>query len=67
MTAGIDPLRDEGRRLAERLAKAGVPTTAAHYPTMVHEFFQMPDLSAAVLSAAQAAAAALAQALARRG
>ena len=67
VTAGIDPLRDEGRRLAERLSQAGVATTAAHYPSMVHEFFQMPDLSAAVLPAAQAAAAVLAQALASRG
>lgn len=67
VTAGFDPMRDEGLRLAERLTAAAVPTTAVHYPAMVHEFFQMPDLSAAVLPAAQAVAAALAEALAVGG
>ena len=39
LTAEYDVLRDEGRRYAERLQAAGVPTTHRDYPGMTHLFF----------------------------
>ncbi|HTO00951.1 MAG TPA: alpha/beta hydrolase [Microthrixaceae bacterium] len=41
VTAGFDPLRDEGRRYGERLAEAGVPVRYRCYDDMVHGFFGM--------------------------
>ncbi|MEX0767665.1 MAG: alpha/beta hydrolase [Microthrixaceae bacterium] len=41
VTAGFDPLRDEGRRYAEMLVEAGVPTRYRCYDDMVHGFFGM--------------------------
>lgn len=38
LTAGFDPLRDEGRRYAERLAAAGNELSYREYPDMVHGF-----------------------------
>jgi acetyl esterase len=38
VTAGLDPLRDEGRGYAAALAGAGVPVCTRHEPTMVHGF-----------------------------
>ena len=38
LTAGFDPLVDEGRAYAERLAKEGVATEYKEYPDMVHGF-----------------------------
>ena len=32
LTAGADPLRDEGREYAERLKEAGVSVTYKHFP-----------------------------------
>ena len=43
-TAGFDPLRDEGLAYAERLAKAGVPTSYHCYDDLVHGFFGMGSL-----------------------
>lgn len=64
VTAGIDPLRDEGRALAGHLARDGVRATHVEYPGLVHEFFLMPDVSTAVLPASEEVAAVLASALA---
>lgn len=57
ITAGYDPLCAEGRRYAERLGEAGVPTEAAHYPGMVHGFFAMPGVFDAGRQAQERAAA----------
>jgi acetyl esterase len=63
VTAGFDPLQDEGRDYAERLKAAGVAATLRHYPALVHDFYIMPDVSPAVAQAAAETAAALKQAL----
>jgi acetyl esterase len=44
MTAGGDPLRDEGDEYAEHLKKAGVPVTYRHFPGQFHGFFTMGKL-----------------------
>lgn len=41
LTCGFDPLRDEGRALADRLEGAGVPTTHREYDDMIHGFLTM--------------------------
>ena len=44
ITAGFDPLRDEGKDYADKLDAAGVPVTYVNYPGMVHGFFSMRGL-----------------------
>ena len=41
LTAGFDPLRDEGRAYADRLIDAGVKTTYVNYPGTIHGFFSL--------------------------
>ncbi len=53
ITAGYDPLLDEGRAYAERLAKEGVEVAYREYPDMVHGFI----LFGGVLDTANAAVA----------
>ncbi len=61
ITAGYDPLLDEGRAYAERLAKEGVATEYRNYADMVHGFVTMGR----VLDTANAALADCAAALRR--
>ncbi|UVO34006.1 alpha/beta hydrolase [Bradyrhizobium arachidis] len=44
LTAGADPLRDEGSEYAARLKQAGVPVTYKHFPGQFHGFFTMGKL-----------------------
>jgi len=44
VTAGCDPLCDEGREYAAKLAAAGVPVTEAHFPGMFHGFLGVGHL-----------------------
>lgn len=41
LTAGFDPLLDEGRQYAELLARAGVAVAYRDYPDMIHGFILM--------------------------
>lgn len=43
VTAGHDPLRDEGVGYADRLDDAGVAVTHRHYPGMAHGFLSLTD------------------------
>jgi acetyl esterase len=53
LTAGFDPLLDEGRQYVELLARAGVEVAYRDYPDMVHGFIVMGG----VLDTANAAVA----------
>jgi acetyl esterase len=44
LTAGADPLRDEGDEYAARLKQAGVAVTTKHFPGQFHGFFTMGKL-----------------------
>lgn len=41
VTAGFDPLRDEGEAYARLLSEHGVTVTSQRYPDMIHGFFNM--------------------------
>lgn len=41
VTAGFDPLCDEGVAYAKRLKDDGTPVTHSHYPAMIHAFCNM--------------------------
>jgi acetyl esterase len=59
VTAGFDPLHDEGRDYAEALDRAGVPVTYVDYPGMIHGFFSFRGYIPKAREALAAAAAAL--------
>lgn len=59
VTAGFDPLRDEGVAYASKLDAAGVPVTHVNYPGMIHGFFSMRGLIPKAREAVAASAAAL--------
>ena len=63
VTAGFDPLEDEGADYAKALQAAGVAAIHRNYPGFVHDFYIMGDVSPAVIEAAREAARALAAAL----
>jgi acetyl esterase len=51
VTAGFDPLRDEGEAYAERLAAAGVPVLRRRFPGLIHGFINLGGLSRSSRSA----------------
>ena len=59
VTAGFDPLKDEGRDYAARLTAAGNSAAHVEYAGLVHDFYVMPDVSPAVHEAVKETAAAL--------
>lgn len=63
VTAGFDPLRQDGVAYAEKLKAAGVTVTHVDYPTMIHGFFSMPGLIPLASEAIAAAAHAVRDAL----
>jgi acetyl esterase len=63
VTAGFDPLRDQGEIYAERLREAGVQAAALRYDSMIHGFFQLDDVVPAAHEAIQQTATSLREAL----
>jgi acetyl esterase len=63
VTAGFDPLQDEGRDYVQALTSAGGPARLVHYSDLVHDFYIMGDVSPAVVLAAKEAGAAIKAAL----
>jgi acetyl esterase len=58
VTAGHDPLRDEGRAFADRFTDLWVPVDHLHYPRLAHGFLSLVDrVDAADEAAAEVAAA----------
>ena len=62
VTAGFDPLRDEGRAYARALQDAGVEVTHREYEGLIHAFFTMNLAMDAAAEAQDDAAAALREA-----
>ncbi|MEO8093172.1 MAG: alpha/beta hydrolase [bacterium] len=63
VTAGFDPLRDEGEAYAERLREAGVATTLRREPDLVHGFINAAGLGGRAAEATVAVAAAIREGL----
>jgi acetyl esterase len=63
ITAGFDPLKDEGKAYAGRMAAAGVKSEHIEYPSFVHDFFIMASVSPPVVDAIEDTAAKLKAAL----
>lgn len=66
LTAGFDPLRDEGRALADALSGAGVPVTRLPYPGQLHGFARHTGVNAQAGEALAAVGSFLAGRLADR-
>jgi acetyl esterase len=64
VTAGFDPLRDEGEDYARRLEEAGVPTTHRREPDLVHGFINAVGVSRRAREALGLVAAAIREGLA---
>lgn len=64
VTAGHDPLRDEGVAYADRMSEAGVDVAHHHYPSMCHGFLSLADEVAVADDALDDAVTALSRLLA---
>jgi acetyl esterase len=65
MTAGFDPLRDEGRAYAEKLVAEGVPVRYRCYEPLIHGFASMCGATPMALAAVREGIDALRSAFAR--
>lgn len=63
ITAGYDPLRDEGKAYADKLNRAGVAAVHVNYDGLVHGFFNMTGVVPAAAEAVAAAGKAVREAL----
>ena len=63
VTAGFDPLRDEGEAYADLLAARGVPVSSKRYPSMIHGFFNIVGVGREARAHNREIAARLAEAL----
>ena len=63
LTAGFDPLRDEGEAYAERLREAGVRVTLRREPDLVHGFINAVGLGGRSRQACETIAAAIREGL----
>ena len=63
LTAGFDPLRDEGRSYVQKLAAAGVPTTHVEASSLVHGFLNIAGAVPAARRALDELGSALGRAL----
>ena len=59
VTAGLDPLAEEGKAYGDKLVAAGVPVTFQHLPGQLHGFLMMGRLLSAAGKVANQSAAAL--------
>jgi len=66
VTAGFDPLRDEGEAFARKLQAAGVPVTLRRHAGLIHGFVNMLSLASVARSAMHEAAVALGHGLRAR-
>ncbi|MFI5028681.1 MAG: alpha/beta hydrolase fold domain-containing protein, partial [Solirubrobacterales bacterium] len=64
VTAGFDPLRDEGEEYAARLREAGVQVAARRHPRLTHLFANFTSVSRSARAAMLEAAGALRMGLA---
>ncbi len=63
VTAGFDPLRDDGTAYAAALRAAGTPVTLVENSSLIHGFLGLVSISDAAAAAASATAAAIGEAL----
>ncbi len=59
VTAGFDPLKDEGMDYARALEAAGVKARHMDFPTLIHDFYLLADVSPTVVEAIDQTADAL--------
>ncbi|HYG27178.1 MAG TPA: alpha/beta hydrolase, partial [Caulobacteraceae bacterium] len=64
VTAGYDPLKDEGKAYAEKLGAAGVKVQHIEYESLMHDFYLLAHVSPKVIEAIEETAQALKTALA---